>query len=531
MSKIKELFTFQYDNKFTLFKQKSAKGFFIQFFKYLLIISALTLGLFIILRNMFFVLNIQVNAQLIAFVIAGTQGISLIFALINIIRNLYLSQDNELLMVLPVTFNQLFVSKIMIIYLTDLLFNVLYILPIFLVLGFLGALPITYFVMLVILIPLFPLLPIAVGSVLSVPIMYLIKFLKKNTTLLLISMLILVAAVFVGYMALVTQISGFINIAEQQIEASIQINASIKNVGQQIFAFYQLAQSMFSFGYIYYPLLYLVATIILVCLCFLIIKPFYYRIATINLDNTTSNKTKYKKFKKRKPFTEILLNEFRQVFRSPGNIFQYFLFALFMPLIVFTYDKLLTSIAVNQTGQNMIIGAHFLIVCISALMSNTISSTAISKDGKNFYISKVIPVSYYTQAASKITFNAIITIGAVFVTTITSLFFSNLSPGVILLTGAVVSILSFGHICHSFDMDLQHPVLDWYDNSEISTIGKSTTKSIMWGLVLSVVLFLIMVFLQNIGLYIALLFSILYCIARVYMLYIKIKHYYNIMEI
>ena len=63
MTKIKKLFKLQLDNKFTLFKEKNVKKFLLQLFKYIVLITAITLGLFLILNKLFFVLNIKVNAE------------------------------------------------------------------------------------------------------------------------------------------------------------------------------------------------------------------------------------------------------------------------------------------------------------------------------------------------------------------------------------------------------------------------------------------------------------------------------------
>ena len=530
MSRIIELFKFQYDNKFTLFKKKGVKNIFVQIAKYLIIIAAISLGLYLLLKKMFFLLNLQINAEFLAFVVAGTQIISFVFAISSIIKNLYLSQDNELLIALPVTFNQIFISKIIILYLSDLLFNILYILPIFLTLGFLGTLPATYYVMLLFYIPISPILPIALGSIISIPVMFIIKFLKKNNIVYIITMLVLVASIFVLYMSFITKISGFINFTEKQLEISIKVNKSIREIGSHIFGFYQIALCLISYKYFYYLLAFFAMALVIFVFCFMAIRPIYYKFTTINFENNNRDKIYYKKFKKRKPFAELFVNEFRETFRSPGDIFQFFIFSIFMPLIVFTYDKLLNSIAVNQVGQIMIIGTHFLILSICALMNNAMSASAVSRNGKNFYLSKIIPVNYYTQVGAKIAFNSLFTIGAVIITTICSIFLSGLSVYYVLIIGLITIFLSFGHICQSYDMDLSNPVLDWYDSSEISAVSKTTRKSMLIALVLPAVLFLNFVLLQNIGIIVAVVLSFLYCLASAYMLYIKIEHCYNAVE-
>lgn len=530
MQKVFKLFKFQLDNKYTIFKQRSLKAFLVQISKYLITIAALTLGLFLLFRGIVFMLGIQINAEFMAIVLLATQAITFCFAVANIIGTLYLSKDNELLMVLPVTFNQLFISKILLLYISDMIFSLLYILPVFITLGILGSLPLGFFWMMLLFLPILPLLPIALASVVSIPMMFLIKFFKRHVLVSIITILVIVATIFVVYMSIVTKISGAMNIADKQIENAFKINRAIKEIGESLFIFYYLATSLFSYGYVYYPIIYFVLGIGLVCGCFLLIKPFYYKIATINTENNSVVKAKHKGFTKRKPFVELLINEIRQVFRSPSYIFQYFLFTLFMPLIVFTYDKLLLSIAVNQAGQDMIIGSHVLILSIIALMSNAISSTAISKEGGTFYIAKTTPISFYTQVGAKITFNAIFTLGAILVTTITTLVFTNISSWIVLSTSLSVMILSFGHICHSFDMDLQKPVLDWYDNSEISTIGKNTTKCIIYALVLSLLMCAIITFIPY-GIFLALLFAVIYAVGRVHLLLVRTKYYYNLMEI
>ena len=535
MTKISKLFKFQLDNKFPLFKQKSLKTFFMKFFKYLITIAVITFGLNLIFQKIAFFLGIKINSQFVAIVILAAQLISFCFDIGNIISTLYLSKDNELLMVLPVTFNQLFVSKVFIIYVSDLMFNLLYILPVFLMLGIVGGLAPIFYLMLIILIPIMPLVPISLAAIISIPIMFVIKYFKRHPLLSIITILTIILLIFATYMSVITKLSSAINIAEKQVETSIKINKKILDIGNSLFVYHYLAKSLFEIKYIYIPIGFMLVSLIGVLACFLLIKPFYYKIATISQENTSTETKKYKQFKVRKPFWELVLNEVRSVFRSPSYIFQYFLFPLFMPIIVYTYDKLLINIAVNQAGEAMIIGSHVLILTIIALMSNTISSTAISREGGTFYIAKTTPISAYTQVGAKVTFNAIFTLGAILVTTITTLIFTSLNAGVVILIGLSTMILSLGHIFHSFDMDLKQPVLDWYDNSEISTVGKSTTKSIVIALVLAFIMCMVFILCSSYVVYVAcvvhLILSILYAYNYLHLLYIHVKYYYNKMEI
>ena len=95
--------------------------------------------------------------------------------------------------------------------------------------------------------------------------------------------------------------------------------------------------------------------------------------------------------------------------------------------------------------------------------------------------------------------------------------------------------MSFGHICHSFDLDLINPVLDWYDNSEITSISKSTTICIVYALIMSLLSCLVIIFTASVNIYFAFgclfVLSAFYCLSRTYLLAIRTKYYYEKMEI
>ena len=535
MGRIGKAFKFQIDNKFNLFKTHNLKGLIINVAVRLLVFTAIAVGLYVLLARMFTMLNLQVNAPFLAFVILGCQAVLFVFGIANVITTLYLSKDNELLMVLPITFNEIFISKILVLYVSDLIFSLSYLLPAFVALGILGDLSVVYYISSILLMIILPVFPIALASVVSIPVMYVVKFFQKHLLLSIVFLFVVFASIFIAYMAIITDVSGAFNIADKQIESNLKINATINNIGASLFGYFQIAESVYSFALIYRLFIFFALSLTLFCLCFLLIRPFYFKIATMSSENATNTISKEKSFKKRSPFISLLINEIRTVFRSPSYLFQYFLFPLFMPLIVYTYDKLLVSIVVNQAGKNMIIGAHVLVLSIVALMSNTISSTAISREGGTFYISKCTPVSFYVQVKAKIAFNAIFTIGAIFVTTLTTLIFTDYSAFMVIATAICISVMALGHICHSFDMDLVNPVLDWYDNSEITSISKSTTVCIVYALVLSVISCLIIILASSINIYVAFgvlfIISALYCLARMHLLAVRTKYYYEKMEI
>jgi len=455
MSTILNLLKLQIDNKTDILKTASPKKMIASIIKVLLLVALLTVGVVLVLLRIFS-LGITINAELLALILLATQAISLFFAIGNIINTLYLCKDNDMLICLPVTPNQLFISKILLIYLREIAVNSMISIPLFISLGIYGGLNASFFLSLPILMLLLPIFPIVLASFISIPVMAVIRFLKKHTVLSIIVILGLVAAVLWGYISLIGSIAGNFNIATQQLETVIKINSTVYNIGQHIVVYFQLAKGMLSFAQWYWFAAFIAICAVISTLTILAIRPLYFKMAMSSLENTIKTKSKNKPFRKSSSFFSLIKKETLCIFRSPTDIFEYFLFTLLMPFIVFSYDRLLTTITVNQAGTNMISGAHVMVVAILAMLSNISSASAVSRDSGNFYTSKIIPINYYSQIFAKLVFNAIFTIDALLTTMVISFFSSpNAVPWQIILGTVAIMFASIGHIAWSIDMDIK----------------------------------------------------------------------------
>ena len=201
------------------------------------------------------------------------------------------------------------------------------------------------------------------------------------------------------------------------------------------------------------------------------------------LENRVTKRNSRKvKFRHTSAFVSLIKKELLCIFRSPSEVFQYFLFTLLMPFIVFSYDRLFMSVTVNQAGVNMIAGSHVMIVAIMAMLSNISSASAVSRDGANFHTSKIVPVSYFTQIFAKLTFNAIFTFGALLLTAVVSAFTYPLWQ--IILGTLAVSFASVGHIALCLEMDIKNPSVSIQGDESSSTTGKSTPAALVIGLMI-----------------------------------------------
>jgi ABC-2 type transport system permease protein len=363
--------------------------------------------------------------------------------------------------------------------------------------------------------------------------MMIVKFLKNHTTLSIIILLTLVVACLFGYVSLVGNIMETFNIATKQVETVGKINAAILDIGKKIILYYQLGLAMLSFkNWIYLALFLLICSALLV-FTVLIVKPYYFNTAMSNLENNVKLKQKPKHFKKCRPFISIIKKETACIFRSPSEIFEFFLFTLLMPFVVFSYDKLLMAISGNKAGMAMIAGSHIMVVAIMALLSNMISASAISREGETFYVSKITPVNYYTQIFAKLTFNIIFTSASLLLTMIVSFF---IYPWWQVLLGTIAILFtSIGHAAMSIEMDIKNPSKNFQGDGKSSSVSKSTTKSIVYalliGFLLGFTLILMASFKYIIVPYIIIIaFGLIFMLRKLFVLVLRINMQYEKIE-
>ncbi len=532
MHTIFNLLKLQIDNKTDLFKTATPSKMVFEGFKKLFLIALVWLLARVILFRIFS-FGIIINAQVIALILLISQGISLAFSIGHVISTLYTCKDNEMLICLPVTPNQLFISKIILIYLKELAVNVMFWLPVFLVIGNLGGFGASYYLSIPIVLLLLPVLPLVIGSFISIPIMQFIKFLKKHVVLTIILLLLLVSVLLWGYISLVGNFVENFDVTNKHLETGMKLNKSLKKIGSKIYVLFQIALAMLSFSKWFYFPIFIAICLAIMAITVTIIRPFYFKIAMSSTENTTKKKYKKKDFKNRSVFTSLIFKEIAHVFRSPSEVFEYFLFTLLMPFIVFSYDKLLMSITVNQAGINMIAGSHLMVVAILAMLSNLVSSSTISRDGSNFYTSKIVPVNYYTQMFAKLTFNAIFTISAIVVTAIISCF---IYPAWQIIIGSIAVIFAaVGHIAWSIDMDIKNPTVNMQGNEQASVTGKNTPKSLICGLVIGFIMGMIIIMTSGnksspLPYIILVALSVAFAVYRVYTLVLRINLAYDKIE-
>ena len=534
MSTVLSLLKLQLDNKTDLLKLAKPKVMASEISKKIIILLLATLAVSFAISKI--MIGFKVNAELLSIVLFITQVISLVFAVGNVIHTLYLSPDNAMLVCLPVTPDQLFISKLLMIYVNELLVSTMVSFPILFCLGraaWIGTFGISYYLSIPLLILLLPILPIVVAAFVSVPLMFVIRFLKRHTLISVITVLVLVGACLYGYVSVIGDIMLEFD-ANDQFEIARTVNAAVERIGKKIPVYYHLAVAMTSFKRWYSFAMFILICAIVMSLTFVFTRYFFFKIAMSSLEKTVKSKKRPKKFKKYSPFKSLFVKEIFCVFRSATEIFEYFLFTLMMPFIVFVCDRLVMSAAVNEAGDNMKAGAHVMVLAILAMLSNISSASAVSRDGGNFYTSKIVPINYYTQIFAKFAFNAVFTVGALALTGIISVFIYPVWQ--VVLGTLAVAMAAVGHIAYCIDSDIKDPTPNLQGNEGASEVGKCTPKCIAYGLCVGFILGLVVILMSSADLvpimpYLVIIAaSFVFMVYRVYTMILRINLTYDKIE-
>ena len=163
-----------------------------------------TLIFFVVFRVLF----IPPTVNLFIFVIAIMQLIGTLAQTAKLSDSLYMSKDNAILLTYPVNHELVYFSKIVVAYIIELYRGILFIFPIFMAFmtivpksGFANAmncLSVTYVLMSIIFSIVLPFFPVLIGALLSIPVTYIKKAIKKFSLIKILALLILIGGL--GYL-------------------------------------------------------------------------------------------------------------------------------------------------------------------------------------------------------------------------------------------------------------------------------------------------------------------------------------------
>lgn len=419
----------------------------------------------------------QERALLTLAILAG-QLIILVFGLFYLIATFYFSTDLEYLVSLPLKPGQVMLSKFVVVLVNEYLTVAPIILPILIVYGFKSGGGLDYWISMFLVYAFIPVIPLAAAGLVVVGMMRLINIGRRKDLLIVVGSLVLLAAVMFFQFGL----SRAAGQGEMDAEKAIALISSPDGLVQTIGR--RLPPSIWATRFLHDGLLsgsgfsglafYVGLSVLLFGGLMAGAERLFYR-GLVGLSERSGGSagrsrrmTALKLSSGRHPVRAIFLREFRLMNRTPVFLLNGVLGVLMIPVIFAltmssgraTGDAaaILRLMTESKPLTMVLVSTMFIIICATV---SGVASSSFSREGRNFWISKVIPVDFRQQILAKFVHSwSVALLGIVGATAVLVFRFhvpaGRWLPGLALAL-PVTAFLTFLNLA----VDLARPLLDW----------------------------------------------------------------------
>jgi ABC-2 type transport system permease protein len=445
-------------------------------------------GLVLLIHNIYLALRpMGQERALLSFGILAGGILILLFGIYYVIAAFYFSRDLELLIPLPLRPGEVMASKFAVVVINEYLTVAAVVLPVVITLGVLARGGIGYWVNAALVYLALPVIPLAAVSLAVVLMMRVINISRKKDALILVGSLLLIGLSFALQVGLGrTSAAGGPEPSLQDVAAFFASPDSLLNKVGAIFppgiwATKAIAGGFSGEGLANLALLLGVSLALFAGMITAAEKLFYRGL--VGLGETTGRKRRLSRDEMsrrvssgRRAFAAIFGREWKIMNRTPIFLLNGLLVSVFVPaifIIMATVEKGSGGGGAASGGDPMalvraMVSANPLVAILGAALFMTIcgsingtASSTFSREGAQFWISRVIPVAPREQAAAKFLHSYLVAlVGVITASVVAGLFFhlkaALLVPAIALSLAAGVLLTAVGMM-----IDLARPLLDW----------------------------------------------------------------------
>ena len=422
-----------------------------------------------------------------------------IFSFNVILNELYFTGDIENLLPLPLKPREIVGAKIASIFCAESLVQLLVIF--FSVIGFFFALGLSFknFLLGILGMITLPMIPIIYCSIISLLIMSFTRFIKNKETIRKVG-LVFVLAVLMLFVYFLGVLQNFD--LELYIEGFVNGDQTFLHVMRGILPHINLFIDILVTGSIRSLLLYILVNIGFIVVLLVLADVCYFKgVVGLSSKDTASKKSSsniLNNIKVDNPTNSYFKKEIFTLFRTSSYFLNCILINFIWPIFVYVICKLkfpdltLSKLKnlVTSTDNNTLIIIFMFVIGVSILLPalNSIASSSFSREGKNFYFMKYIPMDYSSQVYVKLLVSFIIAFIGV---NVFSLIFYlviglKVSTAFIFL---IISFLAILFICSlGIIIDSINPKLVWDD--ELNALRENSNNFIVMGI--SIFMFIVL---------------------------------------
>lgn len=426
-------------------------------------------------------LELGLGDILLGLVLLAAMVMVFFMGLFYLIGMLFFSKDTEFLASLPIPQSTVFAAKFAQVLLGEVATVAVLLLPPFILYGIRSGVDFFFWIRMVVVTFTAPCIPLAIAGLLSLLLMRFTALWRRRDLITVIGSILLLAVFLLGQSFLSSQMP-----EDLSQGAILSLIADSSALLRQVVSFFPpsgwAAQGLSSGGGMLW--LYLGVSAVSLALLIWIAGKIYYGGAMAQLETASVKRNasfERGHVRRHGDVTAIFLREWRVVLRSPVyalNGLATFIAGPFILLVPRLFQGAATNGELDFLFELLetLVDMRFVLLILAGLfvaigMINPAVSTSLSREGKQFYISRVIPVSPAKQVLGKFLFGfsvAMITMVFMGVTAALTMGFAPLIVLGAVLLGVVASIAP---IALSQLPDILKPKLNW--NSETEAIKQN----------------------------------------------------------
>lgn len=500
------------------------------------------LGICVLVGALIFVfsnlISICVKADLaqefIVYYTCLVQIVQLFFGLSLTTKTLFYNSDSDLLK-LPLNGKMIFLAKITYLFIYEFVFTTFLTLPVFIIYGIQTIQSAIFYIMLLPNLIFLPVIPFLIGVLLSVPAMYVVGYLKNKFVVLLFLYIIFVALGFTVYTYGLKFIMEILNTSDISSILQTQVILDIKFISNFLYIPLLFKNSLLLYRFWPSAIVNLTIAFVLFLLVMIFANKSYLNILLNNIENGGKIYRNKSVIKERSVTQALFFREFLSIFRSVNYSFQYLTIVITTPLMVFFSSQIASNIGVGQVGEGILPGIAVLVLLMFLSMGTSFAATSVTREGGNFFHTKIIPVSYKKQITIKFLMYVIVSIPSVIISCLVLAIAGFLSFLNSMLIAIAVSMIVIGSICNSISIDIKKPQFMFLDNKEITSTNSNINTSISIGFIIAILMGIgaiaVSMFVSVPAIYIVLFgFGVPYMAIELFLLFYKLERRYRSIE-
>lgn len=428
----------------------------------------------------------------------GLMAISLMiffFGIFYVLNIFYFANDIETLLPLPLKPSHILGAKFATVVLYDYFIAAILYLPLVIAFGISSSSGIIYYLYAFILFLVLPVIPLILASVIVMIIMRFTNIAKNKDRTRIIG----------GIVAIVLAIGG--NMAIQYYTQKPMDPMQIQSFFMQKNALVELTTKWFPTSKFptdallnattltgFANLVLFIGISLILTILFLMLGEAVYFKGVTGVSETTAKRKEFSSTelatltRQSSPLRSLYLKEMRLLFRTPAYLMNCIISSFILPVILFVVLFFNPSGSMNMVAlsgfMNGDLNIGFVLAIVFALTvffssSNSIAATAVSREGKNIFISKYLPAPYTTQLWAKAL--SAVTISLITVAITLAIIIAVLHPPIKLIVFSIV-VMALGLLFSNLVgllFDLYYPKLDWVNEQRAVKGNLNTLFSLL----------------------------------------------------